>query len=69
MNRDIVEGGWTQFKGKVQARWGRFVGNPLGVISGKRMQVAGQRQSAYGAIRAKSLRGATKARYPARPVS
>lgn len=69
MNRDIVEGSWTQFKGKVQARWGRLVGNPLGVISGNRTQVVGQRQSAYGAIRAKSLRGVTKARYPTRPIS
>ncbi len=69
MNLDIVEGSWTQFKGKVQARWSRLVGNPLGVISGKRMQVVGQRQSAYGAIRAKSLRGVTKDRYPARPAS
>lgn len=24
MNREIIEGNWKQFKGKLKARWGRF---------------------------------------------
>lgn len=57
MNRDIVEGNWKQFKGRVQVRWGRLIGDHLGVITGKRTQISGERQRAYGAIRAKTLKG------------
>ncbi len=69
MNRDIVEGNWTQFKGTLQARRGMLIGDSLRVITGRRTQLAGERQTTYGATRAKSLRGAMKTRYPARPVS
>lgn len=57
MNRDIVAGNWKQFKGTVQVRWGRLIGDHLGVIAGKRTQVAGERQRAYGTVRSKTLRG------------
>ena len=57
MNRDIVEGNWKQFKGRAQARWSVLIGDHLGVITGRRTQVAGARQSAYGVIRSKTLRG------------
>lgn len=70
MNRDIVEGNWKQFKGKVQVRWGRLTGDYLGVVTGKRTQLAGEIQRSYGAIRSKKLAGAMgTTRYPARPVS
>lgn len=44
MNRDIVEGNWTQFKGTLQARRGMLIGDSLRVITGKRTQLAGERQ-------------------------
>jgi uncharacterized protein YjbJ (UPF0337 family) len=69
MNRDIVAGNWKQLKGRVQVRWGLLIGDYLGVISGKRTQLAGERQSAYGGVRSKPLRGALKTRYPAHTVS
>ena len=56
MNRDIVAGNWKQIKGRVQARWGLLMGDYFDVISGRRTQSAGERQSAYGVIRSKSLR-------------
>jgi uncharacterized protein YjbJ (UPF0337 family) len=65
MNRDLVEGNWNQFKGKVLVRWSIFIGDHLGVLSGKRRQLAGERQSAYGVLRSKSLRGTKSARSPA----
>ena len=65
MNRDLVEGNWNQFKGKVLVRWSILVGDHLGVISGKRQQLAGARQSAYGVLCAKTLGGAKSARSPA----
>ena len=69
MNRDIVAGNWKQFKGKVQVRWGRLVGDYLGVVTGKRTQLAGEIQRSYGVIRSKTLRGATGTRYPARSAA
>jgi uncharacterized protein YjbJ (UPF0337 family) len=69
MNRDLVAGNWNQFKGKVLVRWSILVGDHLGVISGKRKQLAGERQSAYGVLRSKTLRCAMNARSPAHASS
>lgn len=69
MNRDIVEGNWKQFKGKVHVRWSMLIGDQLGVITGRHTQYDGERQSAYGIIRTQPLRGSMRTRYPARPIS
>lgn len=69
MNRDTVQGSWKQIKGKAQVRWSTFTGDPLGVITGRRTQVAGERQSAYGAIHSRTLRGVTRTRSPTHSVS
>jgi len=48
MNWDIVEGNWKQFRGKVKARWGNLTDDNLDVIAGKRTELAGKIQEAYG---------------------
>lgn len=48
MNWDIVEGNWKQFKGKVRARWGKLTDDQLELIAGKRIELAGRIQEAYG---------------------
>jgi uncharacterized protein YjbJ (UPF0337 family) len=48
MNWNQVEGSWEQFKGKVQAEWGRLTGDDLDVIRGDRKQLAGKIQERYG---------------------
>jgi uncharacterized protein YjbJ (UPF0337 family) len=48
MNWEIAEGNWKQFKGKVKARWGNLTDDQLDVISGKRDELAGKIQTAYG---------------------
>ncbi|MDP5291886.1 CsbD family protein [Oceanimonas sp. CHS3-5] len=48
MNWDIVEGNWKQFKGKVQTQWGKLTDDQLDVIAGKREELAGKLQEAYG---------------------
>jgi uncharacterized protein YjbJ (UPF0337 family) len=48
MNWEIAEGNWKQFKGKVKARWGNLTDDQLDVIAGKREELAGKIQSAYG---------------------
>lgn len=48
MNRDIIEGNWKEFKGKVKAQWGKLTDDRLDVIDGKRDQLTGEIQEAYG---------------------
>lgn len=48
MNRDIIEGNWKQYKGKVREQWGDLTDDHLDVIAGKRTILAGKLQEAYG---------------------
>ena len=48
MNWDIIEGDWKQFKGVVKQKWGRLTDDHLDTIAGKRDQLAGKLQEAYG---------------------
>jgi uncharacterized protein YjbJ (UPF0337 family) len=48
MNWDIVQGNWKQFKGNVKAQWGKRSDDQLDVIDGKRVELAGKIQEAYG---------------------
>ena len=48
MNWDIAEGNWKEFKGKVKTQWGKLTDDRLDVIAGKREQLAGEIQAAYG---------------------
>lgn len=48
MNWDIVQGNWKQFNGKVKAKWGKLTDDQLDVIAGKRIELSGKIQEAYG---------------------
>jgi uncharacterized protein YjbJ (UPF0337 family) len=48
MNWDIVAGNWMQFKGKVKAQWGNLTDDQLDIIAGRRDELAGRIQEAYG---------------------
>jgi uncharacterized protein YjbJ (UPF0337 family) len=48
MNWDVVEGNWKQFKGHVKEKWGKLTDDNLDAIAGKREQLAGRLQEAYG---------------------
>lgn len=48
MNWNIIEGNWKQFNGKVKAQWGKLSDDQLDVINGKRVELAGKIQEAYG---------------------
>jgi uncharacterized protein YjbJ (UPF0337 family) len=48
MNWDRIEGDWKQFKGNVKQQWGKLTDDQLDVIAGKREQLAGRIQEAYG---------------------
>ena len=48
MNWDIVEGNWKQFKGRIRVRWGKLTDDQLDLIAGKRTELSGKIQAAYG---------------------
>ena len=48
MNWDIVEGNWTQFKGKVKEKWGKLTDSDISRLSGKKDQFLGVLQERYG---------------------
>lgn len=51
MNKDTIEGNWKEFKGKAKVHWGKLTDDRLDVIKGKRDQLAGEIQHAYGVSR------------------
>jgi len=48
MNKDQLEGNWTQFKGKVKEQWGKLTDDDLDIIAGKRDQLLGRIQERHG---------------------
>ena len=48
MNWDRIEGNWKQFKGRAKEQWGGSTDDQLDVIAGKRDQLLGRIQEAYG---------------------
>jgi len=48
MNWDRIEGNWKQFKGNAKQQWGKLSDDQLEVIAGKRDNLSGKIQEAYG---------------------
>ena len=48
MNRDTIEGQWTQVKGKVKQQWAKLTDDDLTRIEGKREVLVGKIQERYG---------------------
>lgn len=51
MNSDIIAGNWKETKGKVKQQWGKLTNDQLDVIDGKREELTGEIQKAYGISR------------------
>ena len=51
MNWDRIEGNWREFKGKAKEQWGKLTDDDVDVIAGKRDQMVGRVQKAYGISR------------------
>lgn len=51
MNWDRVEGNWKTFKGQVRQQWGKLTDDDLDVIAGRRDELIGRIQNAYGMAR------------------
>jgi uncharacterized protein YjbJ (UPF0337 family) len=48
MNWDRIVGNWKQFSGKVRQQWGKLTDDDLDVIGGRREELSGRIQKAYG---------------------
>jgi uncharacterized protein YjbJ (UPF0337 family) len=48
MNWNRIEGNWKHFKGKAKQQWGKLAEDRFDVIAGKREQLVGAIQEAYG---------------------
>ncbi|MEJ0084209.1 MAG: CsbD family protein [Pseudomonadota bacterium] len=48
MNWDRISGNWTQWKGRIQERWGKLTEDHLDVVAGRRDQLSGRIQEVYG---------------------
>jgi len=51
MNWDRVEGNWKTLKGQVKQQWGKLTDDDLDVIAGRREELLGRIQNAYGMSR------------------
>ena len=51
MNWERISGNWAHWKGRVRERWGRLSDDQLSIVAGRREQLAGRIQEAYGLTR------------------
>jgi uncharacterized protein YjbJ (UPF0337 family) len=56
MNWTLAENNWTQFKGRVRARWMKFDDDQLATIAGKRPELLQSIQTTYGISRSEAER-------------
>ena len=54
MNKDVLQGKWTEMKGKVKEQWGKLTDDDLDRIDGKSEQLLGLLQQRYGYARDKA---------------
>ena len=60
MNKDTVQGDWTNFKGKVKEKWGKLTDDDWKVIEGERDQLSGLIQKRYGLAKEEVQKNWTK---------
>lgn len=56
MNRDTIEGNWTQFKGQAKEKWGKLTDDDLDTAEGQYEQLVGKIQERYGKTREEAER-------------
>lgn len=48
MNWDRIQGNWKQFTGKAKQQWGKLTDDDLTYVNGRREELLGRIQTAYG---------------------
>ena len=54
MNWDQIEGNWKEFKGNIKQQWAKLTDDDLDFIAGKRDELSGKIQKAYGISKEKA---------------
>ncbi len=54
MSSHVLEGNWSQLKGKVREQWGKLSDDDLDQIAGRRDQLVGKLQEKYGLAKAEA---------------
>ena len=54
MNKDIVEGKWTQLKGAIRKTWGDITHDDIGAVRGSAQKLSGVLREKYGHSRAQA---------------
>jgi uncharacterized protein YjbJ (UPF0337 family) len=48
MNKDIIQGKWTEIKGKLKQQWGKLTDDEIGQMKGTYDELEGVLQKRYG---------------------
>jgi len=48
MNKDILQGNWSQLKGKIKQQWGKLTDDDVAAINGAYEELEGKLQEVYG---------------------
>lgn len=62
MNRDTMQGNFTQLKGKIKEQWGKLTDDEIDELEGKAEILAGKLQERYGLSREEAEREANEFR-------
>ena len=54
MNKDTVQGNWTQLKGKIKTKWAKLTDNDIDELKGDMEQLSGKLQKTYGYAKEKA---------------
>ena len=56
MDWDRISGNWAHWRDRIRERWGRLTSDELDLVAGRRDQLVGRIQKAYGLERAEAER-------------
>lgn len=48
MNKDIIQGKWTEIKGQVKQQWGKLTDDDIATMQGSSQELVGKLQQKYG---------------------
>jgi uncharacterized protein YjbJ (UPF0337 family) len=48
MNKEILQGKWNEYKGKIKEKWGKLTDDDIAQINGKKEELLGKLQTRYG---------------------
>jgi uncharacterized protein YjbJ (UPF0337 family) len=68
MNWDQVEGKWKQLTGSVQERWGKFTGDDIQSLTGKKDHLVAKIQERYGIAKEEAEKQADAWSHALRPA-